>query len=110
MRAMLRRERSEKYQTVALFARLIGQGLGLDEEHVEGMIDLYLLELSQDRYRPKLVQALREARSARQQKAATDEHLLKRVQSMDVGEAELEAIGAKKHGPGGRRKPPQRRR
>jgi hypothetical protein len=79
LREVLRRERSEKFAEVQLFARLIGTGLGLAEEGVESMLDLYLLELSQDRYRPSIVQAARTARTARKQQKKEDTALLARV-------------------------------
>jgi hypothetical protein len=43
------------------------------------MLDLYLLELSQDRYRPSIVQAARTARTARKQQKKEDTALLARV-------------------------------
>jgi hypothetical protein len=82
LREVLRRERSEKFAEVQLFARLIGQGLGMAEDGVESMLDLYLLELSQDRYRPSIVQAARAARSGRKQQKENDKALLARVDAL----------------------------
>jgi hypothetical protein len=92
---------------VRLFARLIGDGLGIDEELVGNRLDLYLLELSQDRYRPSIVAAGRAARKARKQQAAADQTLLDKIGKYTVDDGDLPPIpdvgrGAAKRKPGRR--------
>lgn len=71
-----------------LFARILGEGLRLNPEKVETLLDLYMLELSQDRYRPSLVAATREARRSRKQQMISDSKLLDMVSKLSAGEPE----------------------
>jgi hypothetical protein len=83
---VLRRERSERFASVQLISRLVAAGLNLPEEKVEAMLDLYLLELSQDRYRPSIVAAARAARAARKRQKLADTKLLEKVDRMTVAD------------------------
>jgi hypothetical protein len=86
LREVLRRERSERFASVQLLSRLVAAGLNLPEEKVEAMLDLYLLELSQDRYRPSIVAAARAARAARKRQKLADTKLLEKVDRMTVAD------------------------
>ena len=85
------------------FTRILGVGLNLPEERLDTLLDLYLLELSQDRYRPSIVMATRAARQARKNKALADHELLEKVNRLTVTDDDLAPISQKK------KRPPRRR-
>lgn len=74
---------------VELFANLIGNALGVERPRIESMIEFYLLELSQDRYRPSVVAALRGVRKARKVKVQQDQALLAKLDKFTVPDEDL---------------------
>jgi hypothetical protein len=86
---MLRRERALRISEVELFARLLSLALDVPEERVEPLLDVYRLEVSQDRYHPSIVVAARKARAQRTQKAVRDAKLLDRVERLTVKDDDL---------------------
>jgi len=73
----------------SLFARLLGAGLGVGEKHIDRALELYQLELSQDRYRPTTIESMRRVRMAQVEKRKSDERLLERVEKLTASEDEL---------------------
>lgn len=81
-----RRDMNRRFAEVRLFARLIGAGAGVPEDAIERELDLYLVELSQDRYRPAVVAALRAARTSKRQREHEDRRLLDRLDKLTVAD------------------------
>ena len=98
VREVLRRERAEELARVELFARLLSEGLGIPDERVTSLLDLYRLELSQDRYRPATVAAGRKARTRRKQQAKADHALLSRVDALTVRDEDLPSSTSRRPG------------
>jgi hypothetical protein len=67
-----------------MFSMLFGRALNVPLQTIEGMLDLYLLELTQDRYKPEHVQQLRRQRSERRRKQVEDKTLLEKVARMSA--------------------------
>jgi hypothetical protein len=61
----------------------------VEKKQIEGMMELYLLELSQDRYRPQMLKGMRNVRKARRQKERQDSALLDRLNQMTVPDEDL---------------------
>ena len=96
----MRRERSEKAAALQLIVVLFGNALGISSRQIEGMLDLYLLELTQERYRPDYLDQLRRQRKERLKKKQDDQTLLQKVGKLTVEDADLPPI----RGRGKRRK------
>ena len=82
---LIQRERAELFSRTRMEMRILGDGLGVPSERVEAMLELYMLELSQDRYRPHVAQALRAFRHARRAQVDRDSELLAKVDKLDDG-------------------------
>ena len=93
---MHRRKREEKYSLVSLFAFLVGRALNVPGQRIEHILELYGLELYQDRYRPAHVESLRRAKKERVQKHLADEMLLEKVGKMEVPESKLPPMPRKR--------------
>jgi hypothetical protein len=86
---LLRRERAEKASVIQFITMLFGRALNVPLPTIEGMLDLYLLELTQDRYKPEHVQQLRRQRAERRRKQSEDKSLLDKVARMSVTDKDL---------------------
>ncbi|MGL5247652.1 MAG: hypothetical protein ACRC8U_05580 [Brooklawnia sp.] len=75
--------------STALFARILGAGLGLDSQRLTGMLEEYRLELSQDRYRPAIIETMRRAKKTQARKQQADKDLLAKVDKLTVPDSEL---------------------
>lgn len=82
---LIQRERAELFARTRMEMRVMGEGLGVPSERIEAMLELYMLELSQDRYRPYVAQALRAFRHARRAQVNKDQELLAKVDKLDDG-------------------------
>lgn len=93
------RELSEKMAQAALFARLIGVGLGISDKLVSNVLDLYFEEVTQESYRTDRIKAKRT-------KERDDRERLNRVASMTVPDDQLPEIPKSKRSkkPGGSRR------
>jgi hypothetical protein len=80
---------NERMAQTALFARLLGAGLHVPGKTVSQMLELYALELSQDRYRPAIIEAMRQTRLAQAAQQEADKKLLEKVEQLTVPETEL---------------------
>ena len=96
LQEVVRRERNEKFSLVSMLANLIGKIAGFSPVQIEGMIDLYTLELYQEGYRPSVVAALRNARTKRRQKSTKDNKLLEKVEKFTVSDEEYGKATKKK--------------
>lgn len=86
---MLRRDRNERYAFARMIASVVGEGLGVKPEALQSHLDLYMLELSQDVYRPAIHEALRHARTARRRKEQEERRMLEKVDRMTATDAEV---------------------
>lgn len=84
------RERSERFSLVALFARILGGGLGMRSDTIEAMLNGYKDELTQVTYTPGYVAYQRRRKKAVvQQKTKnklSDDALLKRLEGLTAPE------------------------
>lgn len=96
----MRRERNERLALVSMFVKILGDAVGLSAPALDGMLDIYMLELFQDGYRPSVVAALRSTRSKRKRKTLRDQALLEKVEKFTVSDEELSrAQKSAKRGP-----------
>ena len=97
---VLRRDRNEKFAFAKLFASVMGAAQSVPAEAVEGMLNLYQMELYQDRYHPMMVAVMREVKKRKRSDKNKDQEILQRVDKMTVPDDQLPP--ARKRG--GRRK------
>lgn len=96
LRLVHERKREEHYAFMTTLAFIVGHGLRVPVEAIQRMLELYGLELYQDRYRPAHIESLRKTRNERRQKRLTDERMLLKVAAMDVPEERLPPKDKKK--------------
>lgn len=89
------REREEKIATIQLLATVIGRGLGVAGEALDGMLRLYRQEVTQVRYRPETLAAIRRNMAQQTAKRRSDETLLKKVEKLTVPDSELPPLPKK---------------
>ena len=77
-----------------MMTSLLGRVAGFSPAQIEGILDLYTLELFQDGYRPSTIAALRAARTVRRRKVTQDQDLLKKVERFSITEDEAKATTA----------------
>ena len=94
-RELLRRERMAQASLVQMWTMLFGRALNVPLQTIEGMLDLYLLELTQDRYKPEHVQHLRRQRAERRRKTQEDQAMLNKVARMSVSDEDLPPVKPK---------------
>ena len=80
-----------------MLAFLVGGGLNVPGDKIQRMLELYGLELYQDRYRPAHLESLRRAKRERVRKRMEDVQLLDKVAKMDVPDSQLPPLPKKKH-------------
>jgi hypothetical protein len=92
MREMVQRERRERVLVVELFARLLGEGLGVQPAIVTQLVKTYAETVTHEAYHPTAVAA--KLRAARKQvtQVVQDKSLLDRVAAMTVPEDQLPSV------------------
>ena len=71
---------------------MFGSALGVPLHKIEGMLDLYLLELTQDRYKPDYVNHLRRQQAERLRKKRDDQTLMQKVSKLTVKDSDLPPV------------------
>ena len=96
LQEVVRRERNEKFSLVSILTTLVGRATGFNAAQIDGMLDLYTLELFQSGYNPSAATSLREARKSRLNKVTQDRKLLEKVERFTAPETEFEKKAKKK--------------
>lgn len=84
------RTRAERYASVALFARILGSGLGMRNDSIEAMLNAYKDELTQVNYTPEFVASMRRRTKAvikqKNKNKLSDDALLKKLEGLTASE------------------------
>lgn len=96
MKELFWRERFEKTATVGLIARIIGRGLGVSDDEIEGMLSGYTDIVTQNRYTPQVAGQQRRAREEAAKQRKSDESRLSKVDKLTVPDEDLAPVPKKR--------------
>lgn len=87
------RDRTERYTLVALFARIIGTGLGMRSDSLEAMLRAYRDELTQLMYTPEYTDYQRKRKKAvttkKKKNKLGDDALLRKLEGFSASDDEM---------------------